>query len=159
MHARRRSYPPAPSPRPDETPAARIHAPSPAEPERLPALRIHISWIRMIKSILFLLSVTLLSGANPDPKTEKEVLAALDAYKQGLMKKDATTLSKILSDDLTYSHSSNLHENKAAVLESLKGNTVAEAIDFKNLKVRVYGNTALVKGDVDFRNNTAGVVS
>src|SRR5687767_3852600 len=109
-------------------------------------LRIHISWIRMIKSILFLLSVTLLSGANPDPKTEKEVLAALDAYKQGLMKKDATTLSKILSDDLTYSHSSNLHENKAAVLESLKGNTVAEAIDFKNLKVRVYGNTALVKG-------------
>jgi hypothetical protein len=69
------------------------------------------------------------------------------------MKKDAAALSKILSDDLVYTHSSNLHENKTAVLESLKGNTVVEGIDFKDLKVRVYGNAAVVVGDVDFRNN------
>ena len=113
----------------------------------------------MTQWILFLFSAAILSAANPDPKTEKEVLAALEAYKQAMIKKDATALSRILSDDLTYTHSSNLHQDKAAVLESLKGNAVVEAIDFKNLKVRVYGNSAVVTGDVDFRNNTAGVVT
>ena len=80
-------------------------------------------------------------------------MAAMDAYKQAMMKKDAAALSKILSDDLVYTHSSNLHENKAAVIESLKGNTIVEAIDFKDLKVRVYGNYGRGVGDVDFRNN------
>ena len=107
----------------------------------------------MTKWMLCLLSTTMLSAANPDPKTEKEIMAAMEAYKQALMKKDAAALSKVLSDELVYTHSSNLHETKAAVLESLKGNTVVEGIDFKDLKVRVYGNSAVVVGDVDFRNN------
>ena len=113
----------------------------------------------MTKWMLFLLSTTILSAANSDPKTEKEVLAALEAYKQGLIKKDAAALGKVLSDDLTYSHSSNLHQDKAAVIESLKGPASAEAIDFKDPKVRLYGNTAIIKCDVDFRNNTGGNVS
>jgi ketosteroid isomerase-like protein len=113
----------------------------------------------MTKWMLVLLSATVLSAATPDPKTEKEVLAALEAYKQALIKKDAAALSRILSDDLTYTHSSNLHQDKAAVLASLNGNTATEAIDFKELKIRVYGNTAVVSGDVDFRNNASGKVS
>ena len=113
----------------------------------------------MKKWILLLFAATLLPAASPDPKTEKEVLAALDAYKQGMMKKDTALLTKILHDDLAYSHSSNLHEDKAAVLASIKRNTIVEAIDFKDPKVHVYGNTAMVKTDVDFRNNAAGVVS
>ena len=113
----------------------------------------------MMKWILFLFSASILRAANPDTKTEKEVLAAMEVYKQAMIKKDATALSRVLSDDLTYTHSSNQHQDKAAVLESLKGNAAVEAIDFKNLKVRVYGNTAVVTGDVDFRNNTAGVVT
>ena len=83
----------------------------------------------------------------------------MEAYKQALMKKDAAALSRILSDDLTYTHSSNQHQDKAAVLASLAGNTVVEAMDFKDLKIRVYGNTAVVKSDVDLRNNAAGVVT
>jgi ketosteroid isomerase-like protein len=113
----------------------------------------------MTKWIVMLLSAAVVSAATPDAKTEKEVLAALDAYKQAMMKKDAAALDKILSEDLAYTHSSNLHQDKAAVLASLKQNTVVEAIDFKDQKVHVYGNTAVVKGDVDFRNNAAGVVT
>ena len=41
----------------------------------------------------------------------------------------------------------------------MKGPASAEAIDFKDPKVRLYGNTAVVKCDVDFRNNTGGNVS
>jgi ketosteroid isomerase-like protein len=113
----------------------------------------------MKKWILFLLSAAILCAANPDPKTEKEIMATMDAYKQALLKRDPAALSKVLSDDLTYTHSSNLHQDKAAVLKALSGNSFQEAIDFKDLKVRVYGNTAVVSGDVDFTNNTAGVVS
>ena len=113
----------------------------------------------MTKWILILLSASLLSAATPDSKTEKEVMAAMEAYKQALLKRDAAALSKLLSDDLTYTHSSNLHQDKAAVLASLKGNSFQEAIDYKELKVRAYGNTAVVSGDVDFKNNTAGVVA
>jgi ketosteroid isomerase-like protein len=107
----------------------------------------------MTKWILFLLSATILPAAKPDAKTEKDVLAAMDAYKQALIKKDAAALSRVLSDDLIYTHSSNLHEDKAAVLASLKKPATTEAIDFKNLSVRLYGNTAVVVGDVDFTNN------
>jgi len=114
----------------------------------------------MTKWILLLLSATVLSAATPDPKTEKEVLAALETYRHAMMTKDAAALTKVLAEDLTYTHSSNLHEDKAAVLASIKRpNTSTEAIDFKDPKVRVYRNTAIVKTDVDFRNNANGVVS
>jgi ketosteroid isomerase-like protein len=113
----------------------------------------------MTKSILCLLSATMLWAATPDAKTEKEILAALDAYKHALINRDAAALAKVLSDDLTYTHSSNKHEDKAAVLESLKGPTHVEAIDFKDTKVRVYGTAAVVTADADFRNSSNGAVT
>lgn len=113
----------------------------------------------MKKWTLFLLAAAMLQAATPDAKTEKDVLAALDTYKQALLKKDAAALTKVLADDVTYTHSSNLHENKAAVIESLKNTTVYESIEFKDPKVRVYGNTALVKTDAEFRNNNGGTVT
>ena len=113
----------------------------------------------MKKSMLLLVSAAALSAATPDAKTEKEIMAAMDAYKQAMLKRDSAALSKVLRDDLVYTHSSNLHEDKAAVLASLKKSTVTEAIDFKDLKTHVYGNTAVVVGDVDFRNSTNGVAA
>ena len=100
----------------------------------------------MTKLILCLLSARMLWAATPDAKTEKEVLAALDAYKQAFVARDAAGLSKVLSDDLTYTHSSNKHEDKAAVLESLKGPTHVEAIEFKDVKTRLYGSAAVEIG-------------
>jgi ketosteroid isomerase-like protein len=113
----------------------------------------------MTKWILFLLSASILAAANPDARTEKEVLSVMDAYKQAIIKKDAAALSAILSDDLTYTHSSNLHQDKAAVLASLKGKSVVESMEFKEPKVRVYGNTAVVTCDLDSRSNNGGVVT
>jgi ketosteroid isomerase-like protein len=113
----------------------------------------------MTKWIFCLLSATMLSAATPDPRSEKEVLSVMAAYKQALMKKDATALARILSDDLTYTHSSNLHQDKAAVLALLNGKSVVEAMDFKDMKVRVYGNSAVVTADVDTTSNSGTAVS
>jgi ketosteroid isomerase-like protein len=113
----------------------------------------------MTKWILLLAAAAALPAATPDAKTEKEIMATMQAYRQALIHKDAAALSKVLSDDLVYTHSSNLHQDKAALIESLKGNSVTEDIDFKNLKVELYGNSAVVVGDVDFHMNTAGVAT
>jgi ketosteroid isomerase-like protein len=113
----------------------------------------------MTKWIMLLLSVSVLSAATPDAKTEKEIMAVMDTYKQALIKKDAAALSKVVSDDLVYTHSSNLHQDKTALVESLKGTSITEDIVFKGLKVKVYGNTATVVGDVDFHMNADGVKS
>ncbi len=83
----------------------------------------------------------------------------MEAYKQATMKKDAAALSAVLSDDLTYTHSSTQHQDKAAVLQSLKGKSVVEAMEFKDPQIRVYGNSAVVTCDIESRSNNSGVVT
>ena len=109
----------------------------------------------MTKLTCILLAAVVLSAATPDLK--EEVLAAMEAWKQATMKKDGAALGKLLHPDLTYSHSNAHNETKADVLKSVAaGKATVEAIDFADTTVRVYGNTALVRGKVDIRNNTAG---
>ena len=63
--------------------------------------------------ILVLLSTAILSAAGVDSKGEKDVLGAMDAWKQATMKKDRAALDKLLHPDLTYSHSSGKTQTKA----------------------------------------------
>jgi ketosteroid isomerase-like protein len=109
----------------------------------------------MTRSILFVLFTSLLSAATADT----EVASFMETYRQAMLHKDAAALSNLLSDDLTYTHSSNQHQDKAAVLAAQKSKSVIEALDFKDMKIRVYGNSAVVTCDVDTRSNNAGAVS
>src|SRR5882724_1810808 len=107
--------------------------------------------------ILIALSATLLSGASIDPKSEKDVMAAMDAWKHATMKKDGAALEKLLHPDLTYSHSNGHNQTKAEVVTAVTtGNATTEGIEFSETTVRVYGNTALVRGKVDIKNSTGG---
>jgi ketosteroid isomerase-like protein len=112
----------------------------------------------MKKMIGMLLATALILSAAPsESKGEKEVMAAMDAWKQATMKKDGAALDKLLHPDLTYSHSSGMNQTKAEVLKAVTtGKATTEAIDFSDTTVRVYGNTALIRGKVDMRNNTGG---
>src|SRR5260370_38871070 len=49
--------------------------------------------------------------------------------------------------------------DKAAVLESLKGPTDVVAIEFKDIRTRLYGSAAVVTADADFHNNVEGTVT
>ncbi len=66
------------------------------------------------------------------------------------------TLDKIYADDLTYAHSSALTETKAQVLKNVQGQGIAEFMKFSDTNIRVYGDVALAKGVVDFRNGAPG---
>src|SRR5712671_1806301 len=111
----------------------------------------------MKKWILIALSATLLPGASIDPKSEKDVMSAMDAWKQATMKKDGAALEKLLHPDLTYSHSSGHNQTKADVVKTVTtGKASTTGIDFSEATVRVYGNTALVRCNVDMTNSTDG---
>lgn len=102
--------------------------------------------------IAILFSAALLSASPSD-----EVMSAMNAWRQAILHRDAAALQKLYHPDLTYSHSSGKLENKTEAIEaSTKGKNVAEKVEFGDLKTRVYGNTALVRGDIAITNNNAG---
>jgi ketosteroid isomerase-like protein len=113
--------------------------------------------MKTIFSILF--SALIVSAASTGSKADKEVLAAMDAYKEAMIHKDGAALDKLLSNDLTYTHSGGQLETKADVIKSITtSKTIVEAMDFSDTTVRVYGNMALVKGKVDLYHSKTNIV-
>jgi ketosteroid isomerase-like protein len=119
-----------------------------------------------MKNLLFVMMTVLLGFAavasaqvgsqtanSPDTKA---VMATLEAMAKATIEKDVATLSRIYGDDITYSHSSALTETKAQVLKNIQGPSVAEFMKFSDTNIRVYGDVALAKGVVDFRNGAPG---
>lgn len=87
---------------------------------------------------------------------QKAVMATLETMAKATIAKDVATLDKIYSDDITYAHSSALTETKAQVLKNVQGPSVAEFMKFSDTTIRIYGDVALAKGVVDFRNGPPG---
>ena len=101
-----------------------------------------------------------LAVAQPVPDAAKDVLAASDAWRQAMIKKDAAGLEKYLHADLTYSHSNAFNQTKADVIRTTTtGKTTIEAIDFSDVSVRVSGTLALIRANVDMRNNVEGKIT
>ncbi len=68
-----------------------------------------------------LCGAVVLAAADTGSKDDKDVLAAMDAWKQATMKKDRAALERLLHEDLTYTHSNAHNESKADVLQSVIG--------------------------------------
>lgn len=82
-------------------------------------------------------------------KTDQEVLQAEKDRFAAMIKGDRPALEKLLADDLTYTHSSALFENKEQFIKSVtSGNIdyVSIVPSESDWKVRVNGNTAIVNG-------------
>ena len=82
-------------------------------------------------------------------KAEQQVLQAENDRFAAMVKGDRAALEKLLSDDLTYTHSTALLETKEQFIESVTSGN----IDYVSIvpsepdwKVRVNGNTAVVNG-------------
>ena len=106
--------------------------------------------------------ILLASAAFPavlnNPKDEKAVMATLESMAQATIKKDVATLDKIYHPDLTYSHSSAMNQTKAEVLKAVAGPGVTESMTFHETTIRIYGNTALVRGRNELRNGSPGAM-
>ena len=92
-----------------------------------------------------IVALTLLGVSFAAP-ADKEVLAALEGWRQATINKDPAALDKVLHKDLTYTHSSGLEQNKADQLKAVADpKTKPQAIELSDTTVRQYGNTAIVK--------------
>jgi hypothetical protein len=111
-----------------------------------PAAANEISWSAMTRLICALIAALTLLGVSFAAPADKEVLAALEAWRQATLNKDPAALDKILHKDLTYTHSSGLEQNKADQLKAVADpKAKPQAIELSNTTVRQYGNTAIVK--------------
>jgi uncharacterized protein (TIGR02246 family) len=78
---------------------------------------------------------------------EQAVLAAQDRRIAATIAGDVATLSGMMTDDLTYTHSSGVEESKAQFLDALKsGKYVYREIEAPGRRVRVHGDAAVVSG-------------
>ena len=91
-------------------------------------------------------------------RTEAAVLAAESLRFRAQVDRDVAALQLLLADDLSYTHSSGVRQNKGKYISDIaSGNTVYKAVDASNQQVRIYGNTAVITGTVKVSVASAGV--
>ena len=84
-------------------------------------------------------------AAAADPR--QAVLAAQDARFAATLKADVDALAAMMTDDLTYTHSSGVTETKAEFLQGLRtGKYLYRSIEVRDRRVRVHGDAAVVSG-------------
>lgn len=107
--------------------------------------------------LMAVLCAMALCAADSDTK---QVLAAMESLKQAMIHRDGAALEKLLSDDLTYTHSAGQEESKADVIKSItSGKSIVEKLELTDTIVRINGNTALVKGKVDLWHSSTNIVN
>ncbi len=78
---------------------------------------------------------------------EQAVLAAHDKRIAATIAGDVAAVAAMMTDDLTYTHSSGVEESKAEFLDGLKnGKYVYREITPRDRRVRVHGDAAIVSG-------------
>ncbi|MBC3783904.1 nuclear transport factor 2 family protein [Spirosoma utsteinense] len=71
--------------------------------------------------------------------------------------KDYAVLDQVLANDMTYTHSNGNTDNKQSYIQSIRdGKSKYDAIDVQELKVRVYGKTAVINGVCLIKANNNG---
>ena len=86
-----------------------------------------------------------------------EIIALENRRIEAMIKQDTHALGEILADDLSYVHSTARVETKAEFIAALtSGKTRYQSIDREDVKVRQFGDTAVVTGLAKFHVNANG---
>ena len=118
------------------------------------------SLIGLLCATFLLVTVPAYAAPPADPQAEKEVLAAMQTWRQAMMKKDGAALTRLYHEDLRYGHSSGLVEDKKAAINHIVTTKADyETVDLIDTKVTVQGHFALVNGRVNYKQVTDGKVN
>lgn len=86
-----------------------------------------------------------------DP-TVDAVREAADGWRDALIRQDKDALDRLLADDLVYTHAGGKSETKAAYIASVTtGPSRYESFEKSDIKIRVYGDIAILTGYVDVK--------
>jgi ketosteroid isomerase-like protein len=90
-----------------------------------------------------------LSFAAANAETPEQIQALDREWAQACVQADIAKLEQILSDDLTYTHSSGRTQTKAEFIATVReGKTRYRSIEFLQSSVRVYENSAVSNNEV-----------
>ncbi len=93
------------------------------------------------------LALTIVPALAVAQDASTAVLAAQDARFAATIKADVAALGALMTDDLTYTHSSGVTETKAEFLDGVKnGKYLYRSIESKDRRVRLHGDAAIVSG-------------
>lgn len=112
--------------------------------------------------VVLLATLSLCAGTSAatlpaDSKAEAEVMAAMEAWRHAMMKRDGAALERLYHPDLSYGHSNGSIETKPEAIQHIvTSKTNYAAVDLVDTKVRVHGNFALVTGRVNYKQVTDG---
>jgi ketosteroid isomerase-like protein len=111
-------------------------------------------------SIVILASVVMLGWtivrAQSNGKAEAEVKEAETAWVKAATTNDQGAFGSLLAPKLVYTHATGLVEGKAEYMKAVDSFQKYTAIDLKNLRVNVYGNTAIVNARARMVGTTRG---
>jgi ketosteroid isomerase-like protein len=88
------------------------------------------------------------AGKNHATDTAQAIETQLRAYLDALRKHDNAAIGLFMSDDYTFTGIDGKLLTRAERLEVLKNDPTPVTLDFSDLKVRMYGDTAVVTGRV-----------
>jgi ketosteroid isomerase-like protein len=90
-------------------------------------------------------------------KDEQAVTAAVESLRKAMIDPDKATLDALVTDDLTYGHSSGVIQDKAAFEEALLNKSSDfVTIDLSQQTIKVAGNTAWVRHILSATTNDGG---
>mgnify|MGYP000720873844 CR=1 FL=1 len=79
----------------------------------------------------------------------EEILQLEKSRTDAILAKDVAALTKLFDDELVYIHSSGRLDTKTSYIDNMKsGKSNYKSFDYANVKVRRYGDCAIVSGDV-----------
>ncbi len=108
-------------------------------------------------SLLSLTLAGLLTAAEPTPAVKQAVMAASKEWTTAVLKADRAALEKLLSPDLTYTHSSAKTQTKEEFIQDATGGTTKyESIDFDQNKLRQFGTTAVLTHNAVIKSTPSG---
>jgi ketosteroid isomerase-like protein len=117
-----------------------------------------------MKRMLFVLSGILAVGVasivGQTNAVEQEIMKLEQTLGDATIKKDRATLERVFAADYMYTHSNGVVMNKAEeITDTMSGDSQWTAAAFSDLKVRVFGDVAIVTGVETLRGKAKGYVS
>lgn len=95
---------------------------------------------------LIIIFVAISISAYCQTKQEKEVAAAIEIFKKGIVDADKDLLNTITAEELVYGHSSGKVQNKAEFIAEIVSKLPAYlSVDMTDQTIKISGNAAIVR--------------
>ena len=106
---------------------------------------------------LFVLGIGLLALAQTPVNVEQEIRQLEEQIRVASLKGDAAALERVLADDYYNVNPNGLIRTKAEVVADVKsGAAQTDALEYTNIKVRVYGDAAVLTCDATATSQLRG---